>query len=349
MKFEAASLKPIINQFISEDVSLIDHFQQGKRILTIGRNTGIARKAFLKASQGRYVLKEFPFYANDLVFAEEVTKYQRLLRERFGIPVPVHLPLKDDPEKFCVIVQDSSQSIFTVQEMVDGATANDAGKAMISAAKTLGNLHLASHTIGAEGTKYLLPKENIFANTVKLLERGKRELIASRYADHANAIEQLVDLYKTYVFQLAKQNGYRDTSLIVHGDYHINNSLFNSNDDVSAILDFDDAKYDNPVHDVARLANSVALFDFVEDPENPFNKVPDYVDKNKMNLILESYLDGFPQGAPPIRGHFTAAVKCLAVQVAFIGLLCGGYRHNQLSELQRFPKFLDQCVPQNWI
>ncbi|MNN12413.1 Phosphotransferase enzyme family protein [compost metagenome] len=125
----------------------------------------------------------------------------------------------------------------------------------------------------------------------------------------------------------------------MHGDFHLNNLLFSSSGTVSAILDFDDAKNDNPIQDFARLAVSLCIFRFYVDPQRPLALLPTSVD---LPLLLElfAHLKGV-EIARITKGPFLPTLKCIALQMAFIGLLSGMYGTAQLRELRLFPTMLD--------
>ncbi len=354
VEFDLQALRTVAGRFGLRNIVILDSLQQGKRILRTGRDTGISRKAFLEASGARYILKEFPFYANDLGFAEDITRYQRLLKDRFELPIPRYLPLEEHPEKFCTVIRNSNQSIFTVQQIANGGPPHERLCAATSAAKRLGMLHTASYLLGQEGIKYEVPEEAIFTTTSKLLERGKLDILNffQLSSGHISLLENLVVQYKIYTEKNeleAEEWGYTGGKILVHGDYHINNLLFDDRHNVTAVLDFDDAKYDHPIHDVARLANSIGLFDFISSPEKPFFQVPDKINIELINIILESYLGEFSAGKDIVRGVLCPAIKCLAIQVAFIGLLSGGYKFNQIDKLLEFPNFLDESISNSLI
>ena len=157
------------------------------------------------------------------------------------------------------------------------------------------------------------------------------------------AVRRLVDYYGlcvTQYFRTAKNCGYFLHTQPVHGDFHINNLLFSSSGKVTALLDFDDTKIDNPIQDIARIAASLAVFDFFNSPNNPLRNIPTDVDLALLRYIMGLYFHGRPI-QKDLLNTFIPTLKCISLQMGFIGILSGSLGLDKINELMLLPQMLE--------
>lgn len=83
---------------------------------------------------------------------------------------------------------------------------------------------------------------------------------------------------------------YDDITTLVHSDSTPSNYIFKDNE-LSAILDFDNLKFDNPVRDLAETIASFAITKYVSNTSS-YEKILNPINVNLTNAIVKGYLSG---------------------------------------------------------
>ncbi|AZD60999.1 hypothetical protein C4K18_3026 [Pseudomonas chlororaphis subsp. aurantiaca] len=337
-----SKIQQIAGAFLGAPVRLLSAVRQGRKILHQAFSSGISNKFFLEAETlERFVLKEAPHYANSLPFCRASLQFQQHL-SRSGLLIPEYHSLSDDNTIFhFVLLEDGRHRIFTLQQLADGSEFPSMPMIVKGAVDALYSLHTAALSLPNNN----LPHHNVFDCVSDLLTQGRVELepkLNSQWLQHKTEVLELIKAFSWQVNHYkaqAESVGYFEAIQPVHGDFHLNNLLFSSRGAVSAILDFDDAKNDNPIQDFARLAVSLCIFRFHADPQRPLALLPTSID---LPLLIE--LLAHAKGVESdwiTNGPFVPTLKCIALQMAFIGLLSGMYGTAQLRALRLFPAMLD--------
>ncbi|CRM79519.1 aminoglycoside phosphotransferase family protein [Pseudomonas fluorescens] len=337
---------PLIRQvaaaFVSEPVRVLPLVRQGRKTLRPAFSSGISNKFFLEtAARERFVLKEAPAYANSLPFCQASLQFQQHL-SRDGLLIPEYCCLSDDHTRFHLVqLEDGRERIFTLQRLADGGDFPCLPSLVRGAVDALHSLHTSALSLPDNH----LPHGNVFDCVTDLLAQGRDELETKLNGPWRPYKTEVLALISAFSWQVnhyksqAESAGYFERTQAVHGDFHLNNLLFNDRGTVSAILDFDDAKNDNPIQDFARLTVSLCVFKFHRDPQRPLAVIPTSVD---VPLLLELLAHSKNiEILQFLKGPFVPTLKCIALQMAFIGLLCGMYGTDQLRELRLFPAMLD--------
>lgn len=336
-----SKIQQVARAFVNAPVQILAEVRQGRKILGQVFSSGISNKFFLETEElERFVLKEAPPYASSLPFCRASLKFQQHLG-RSGLLIPEYRSLSDDKTTFhFVLLEDGRERIFTLQRMADGNEFPSVPMIVKGAVDALYSLHTSALSLPNN-----LPHHNIFDCVNDLLVQGRIELEPKLNNQWLQYKTEVLELIRTFSWQInlykaqAESVGYFENIQPVHGDFHLNNLLFSSGGAVSAILDFDDAKNDNPIQDFARLAVSLCVFRFHVDPQRPLALLPTSMD---LPLLLELLAHSKVVDIARItKGPFLPTLKCIALQMAFIGLLSGVYSTAKLQDLRTFPTMLD--------
>jgi len=198
----------------------------------------------LRAASGDYVLRRKPF-GQLLASAHAVDREYRLLSALFplGFPVPEPLALCDDP--------DIIGAIFYVMELAHGrAYANGAlpefdpptRRSMYEQlVDTLADLHVIDPE--AAGLGDFGRPGNYFERQVARWTRQYRD----SQTDYIPEVERLISFLPETIPEQSRTS-------IVHGDYRIDNVLYDGDGTLTAVLDWELATLGDPVADFSYLA-----------------------------------------------------------------------------------------------
>ena len=198
----------------------------------------------LRAASGDYVLRRKPF-GQLLASAHAVDREYRLLSALFplGFPVPEPLALCDDP--------DVIGAIFYVMELAHGrAYANGAlpefdlptRRSMYEQlVDTLADLHVLDPD--AAGLGDFGRPGNYFERQVARWTRQYRD----SQTDYIPEVERLISFLPETIPEQSRTS-------IVHGDYRIDNVLYDGDGTLTAVLDWELATLGDPVADFSYLA-----------------------------------------------------------------------------------------------
>jgi len=341
-------MNQLAKQFqVSGNIEVINHIRQGSKELFSDIAQGTAKKAFLKANTGNFVLKEFPWFVTSTTFPDAVLGLQTNLRKQFGLPIPEYVSTVHDGEMYISIEGLENPRIVTLQDLIPCTSWSGSPEQIRSSAHTLRRLHLASGEMLNEGKITGIPTETIFDYTLSLLEVGYEEIIRDRRSDFSEQeiekLDHLVGNYRKEILSAKESvlsNGYLSMMIPVHGDFHQNNILFDSYGNVAGIIDFDNCCIDHPVNDVARMMLSFGFFN-VSEGKHPFEKIPKQIETNSAYDFLSAYLEDNIY-AETIKNHLAPTAKTAALQLAFLGVLTGGYDSSRLEELDKMPEKIER-------
>jgi len=341
--FGKAEVNQLAKQFqVGESIEVINYIRQGRKELFSDIAQDTAKKAFLKVSTGNFVLKEFPWFVTSTTFPDAVLRLQTNLRERFGLPIPEYVSTVHDGKMYVSMDGLENLRIVTLQNLIVCTSWSGSPEQIRSSAHILRRLHLASGVMLSEGKITGIPTETVFDHTLSLLEVGYEEIIRDRISNFSEQeiekLDHLVENYRKEIL-LAKESALSNEYLLimipVHGDFHQNNILFDSHGEVAGIVDFDNCCIDHPVNDVAKMILSFGFFN-VSEGKHPFEKIPKQIATNSASDFLSAYLEDNIY-AETIKNNLAATAKTVALQLAFLGILTGGYNSSRLEELDEMP------------
>lgn len=255
----------------------------------------------------RYVLRRQPpgLTAADLRFRHAFMAHLA----NCGLPVPRLLPRADGAT--CTITE---EGVYELQTWLDGrefVTDGTAGEAEIeAAARVLGRLHQASATFAWEPHRWSADRsaDGLAQSYIALIRQAAEHPAVSDAV--ANGLARVAELCEwrrvAAVAALAVEPA--PPQLHIHGDYQAHNLRFIA-DDVSAIYDFDAARWDTRL-----LEQAYGLLCFTgvrwDDASSP---TPPLVDDGMDILRVHRFLGAYGREAPPAEGEAQLMADALAL------------------------------------
>jgi homoserine kinase type II len=271
-------------QFGTEELAVcLSHYDLGivHRIQEFARGSRRAPKVLIEAERGRYLFKRRAKGKDDVAKVAFTHQIQIALAGQ-NFPLP-HL-VGTHPENNSMLVLNGS--IYEMFEYVDGGGYDGSLDATFHAGRILGLYH---KLLGGFRSDYQPPRgsyhgasaiEQSIHSTVRSLpveSRPPKEVLGE-------VVERLEDTYQRCA-RAADELGLKDWGVqIVHGDWHPGNMLFRDQQ-VVAVIDYDAARLQQPVIDVA---NGALQFSIIGGSDEPATW-PDYVDLTRFKRFMRGY------------------------------------------------------------
>ena len=272
-----------------------------------GSLDGVSRP-IIAIGDARYVLRhQAPdLTENDTLFRHA---FMRHLATAAELPIPPLLP-RPDGHTYAVV----EDGIYELQGWRDGShyVSDDPEEddEMESAARALGRLHQASadfewqpHIWSAERSAASLAQAYCTLIRERSGASGLPETVAAGLARVADTCDERLDAAVE-----ALETGTRPPELHIHGDYQPHNLAF-SGGEISAIYDFDAARWERRVDE---LAYALLYFTGVRWDERP-TVTPPLVGDGLDVPLVERFLAAYGDEAPPADGEARLLADALAL------------------------------------
>lgn len=248
---------------LDEEFLLIPFVGTQNSIKTLFYQSKTANKATIRYGESTLFLKEVPWYCDDLSYVEFVYNHvYPKISENINCP-------KLYQTKTGKYYSETDGKKFLLFEFVFGGEWSSTTEQAYSVGFELAKFHKYGNLVRVKK----IYKKNIVSSTrdmINLSENNHLLQYLERYAD------ELVD--------------YRECLTLVHSDSTPSNYIFNKNT-VSALLDFDNVKFDNPVRDLAESICSFAIVKYI-DNSSSYQKIFNTIDFNIADSILNGYKNG---------------------------------------------------------
>ncbi|MHC4186583.1 MAG: phosphotransferase enzyme family protein [Planctomycetota bacterium] len=271
------------------------------RPLSIGNRR--APKVIITTENGKFLLKRRSPGKDDLyrvAFAHAVQSYL----EKKNYPVTSLVPTHGG--KVTVLrLKDRTYELFGY---VDGLRYDDSNDATLEAGRQLALMH----TYLADFVSEFKPLRGIFHDSTPVRRHLKSIGLSSNSNGNGKLMELTDDLVVLYNHASTRVNelGFDSwTEQVIHGDWHPGNILF-KNKKITAVLDFDSARFAPPVID---LANGMLQFSIVGGRPNPIDW-PDYCDKVKLVDFLLGYREIIPLEEYKIRSLVDLMIETMIAE-----------------------------------
>ncbi|MDE0470976.1 MAG: homoserine kinase [Ekhidna sp.] len=272
---------------------------------------------FLKTSSGDYVLRECVQQPKALLQYE--LDLMHILREN---DFPTAYPISNGTDEFIICLE---RSTFMLYEYKTGSEPTISVKTAAEMGSAIGFLS----TI--QNFETLPPKRNT-------LDFFFIDQLIRQFEESKNPIDDVFDFVLVYANKLrsvAKQNLPKG---LIHGDAFPNNTVFGVNDDLIAIIDFEEACVDNLILDVGMTINGFC-----------------FVDNRLDEQLLEAFLSAYTSYRKIDEGEQKTLFSF--IQVAAFTMLCWHLRFDlvntpnntqelRVRELMNRIYELEKC---NWI
>jgi Ser/Thr protein kinase RdoA (MazF antagonist) len=273
-KFSAGELAVVLSHY---DLGVIESAKE------FARGSRRSPKLLIRTAHGRYLLKRRA-HGRDVPerveFSHQLLQHLRLHR----YPVPALLPTRDTKETMLAL----DGQMYELFEYVPGDRYDGSLEETEHAGKTLARFH---RMVGEFETAWF-PASRGYHDAARV--KSGLNSIPTTTASHdsvmgheAELLSTTQELYERYddATEAVEQGGFAEwQEWITHGDWHPGNMLF-SNGKVSVVLDFDSARMNPKVADVA---NGLLQFSILRSSGEPADW-PDFFDLTRMRRFFAGY------------------------------------------------------------
>ena len=248
------------------------------------RGSRRAPKLVLETPTGRYLLKRRAAGKDDpfrVAFAHALMGH---LKAR-GFPVPALIGTCDDQNTMLQL----GGRVYEMFEFIVGERYDNSLEQTMRAGQTLALFHQAVEDFATEwtpprGSYHNAPNVRAGLNAIPTVA-SSHDSVFGHEAELLYLTQHLHEEYDAAA-EAVKQCGFPDwPAAIVHGDWHPGNMLF-AEGRVCAVLDFDAARHQPPLIDIAYGMLQFSILRGTSDPD----KWPDFFDTARMRRFLAGYL-----------------------------------------------------------
>lgn len=310
-------------------------------IIAFNRRSETARKVIFLLRNKVYILKEIPWYCSTQEFVEFELSFQTYLHRK-NIPMPKIIPTKNN-----MLWVKEMNRYYYLQEYIEGY----AWKKSLSGAEKIGSILAELHTASSKwkSAPTGLGCENILQPARNILS-VLRKFIGNNKANLSDDMSSLLDKYINICSKkLAKvhistgDESYNSLLLYVHGDFNPWNIIFDSNGDVAGITDFDNACFDNPVHDIAECLVDYCFMQY-RPYSTRFEKVPHEFDQDLAFHIIKGYREVNEKMFQSTIKFLPSAVTAIFIELCSLGLLRGDFDHSESVHLLSSLDILEESI-----
>ena len=269
-----------------ELAEVLSHYDIGvvKSAKEFGRGSRRAPKLILETARGRYLLKRRARGRNDpfkVAFSHALMGH---LHAR-GFPVPALVGTCDDQNSMLQI----GNHVYEVFEYVDGERCDNSLEETTHAGQTLAAYHVAVADFKTEwtppaGSYHSAPNVRAGLNAIPTVT-SSHDSVHGHEAELLHLTQKLHENYDAAATEVNQSGFARWPVTIIHGDWHPGNMLFRRGV-VCAVLDFDAARHQQAVSDVAYGMLQFSILRGTEPPD----LWPDFFDETRMRRFLAGYL-----------------------------------------------------------
>lgn len=332
--FSDEQLARVLQGFGLTSYVVLPFFSLNDEIIDLRRRTTTSKKVLIEHDGSVWFLKELPWYCSSIPFARFQSVLQDRLRMR-GLPVP-QLTVSISGELF--YHDDLTNGIFLLQEYAVGRGWSTRPAQARAAGEVLGRMHQACTVLDLSappGTR------NVFESATAL-----NALLFHAYAgtepEAVSAYAELADEVIKRCRDRAYEAGYGSRPMPVHGDFNPYNLVFDEQGvNVAAIIDFDNACLDDPMHDVAEAVVRFAWMNY-RGVSSAYGDVPEVFRADQATAILDGYRVTADESLSRALPFLPEVITAIAVELAAIGLLSAYY---DLSDLDQLGRNLESLPP----
>ncbi|MFD7712653.1 phosphotransferase enzyme family protein [Streptomyces sp. NPDC059786] len=279
----------------------------GDRCSLLEVRSDTSKKAMVEAAGERYFLKQIPWYCDSPEQIAVSTRIQEGLR-RAGVPVARLRPTRDNR-----LWTSFGGESFVLFDCVEGLRYRKTPGQDAFAARTLAQLHRAA--VMVDGA----PAEDVF--TLAADHIGLLRSVVPAAAGAASVLEELLAPAE----RQARSAGFDALPVTaVHGDFNPWNLLFTEDQQVAAVVDFDNCDVASRLHDVAEALLTFCVVRYADDTTNfAFNQART-VDRSAVDAFLTHYEEVWPL-TPTERACLPPALGAVWIELTCLGLLRGDF------------------------
>jgi homoserine kinase type II len=302
-----------------ELAEVLSHYDIGviRSAKEFSRGSRRAPKLLLETPRGRFLLKRRAAGRNDpgkVAFSHALLAH--LQAQRF--PVPALISTCDEPTSLLQL----GGHVYEMFEYVPGDRCDNSLEQTTSAGRTLAEFHEAVAGFQTDwkppaGSYHNTPNVRAGLNAIPTVTSG-HDSVFGHEAELLHLTQHLHDEYDEAAAEVQRSELPGWPGTIIHGDWHPGNMLFNEGR-VCAVLDFDAARRQPPIIDVAYGMLQFSILRGTTAPDH----WPDFFDETRMRRFLLGHQSCRP--LPPEQRHvipplmIEALIAEAAVPIAVTG------------------------------
>ncbi|MCC6581574.1 MAG: phosphotransferase [Phycisphaeraceae bacterium] len=276
------------SQFAAEELAIVlSHFEIGiiEAIQEFARGSRKSPKLLIRSDTGLYLLKRRARGKDDpfkVAFSHQLQLY--LAGKQF--PLPHLIGTRKDNNSML----QWKGSIYELFEYIKGASYDNSLEATADSGRTLAVFHklLVDFQPEYEPAVGSYHASRTVASSFELIPKGLSRSDPQFAETHADRIAEVVDFCRNSYNEAAmkiNESGLPDWPMqIVHSDWHPGNMLFRG-PKVVAVIDYDAARYQQRITDVANGALQFSILGGGDDP----SQWPDHLDESRFKRFLQAY------------------------------------------------------------
>lgn len=340
--YETNKLISTINAYGKKELSLI-------KLLKINNYCGEDNPIVCKVSykNKNYILKQIPPYCANIQFLDAALLFRETLRE-MGIPIPKFIKTSDNKKYALEKLESGKDRIYILENFIDGISWKKKKEQVENMASMLAKIHKISHDIFfskkqtteiSYDKKLELPKKNVFDIASHMLKISKEVLSTNSTwnSDKKNFLNSFINKCHVHLQKIKKsamKKGYNTIMIPIHGDYNPTNILFDKENNIIGIIDFDDCCIDNPIHDIATALLCICYFPFEKKGKLFLDKYQYELSIRNAKLFFSHYFKNSHLNSEKIIPYIDEAFEAIAIQCLALYLIKGIY--TEFSQVEDF-------------
>lgn len=282
----------------------------------LNKRSETSRKIVIETDNSYYMLKEIPWYIEDIESISNLLSLQQKIHSRTKL-VP-YIKNIEGSENLYVKIYGKN---YFIMEFVQGKSWRYLESQSFSAGKALKQFHQA--TLGFI--------DNTKLNSLSLIDgtKGIINLLFKKYRtdktllppDEKKQLKEIINLTNKIFREKHKDVlslGYGKVRTLVHGDYNPNNMTFDEENIVKAIYDLDNLCIDDPIHDIAEGLVDFSIMNYLPNSSR-FKSIDCYPKKDLFKSFYYGYFHNRPN--PRVRELIPKCISLVIIEFICLGLL----------------------------
>lgn len=301
-----------INWNITKDFIFLPFIGDKNTILTLNTRSETSKKVIVKVGDKIYFFKEIPWYCSNKDFLDFSLSFQDFLyNNKFKLP-KIILTRGGDKYQFV------KNKYYTLHEFIMGESWDLNSEKAYNIGKYIAKFHKIA-------LKFDHP--NIKNYSIGLYESTK-DMVS--LLDDKELKNNLNNLLEKYYSELSNYDGIKS---LVHGDCNPSNFIFENND-VAAIVDFDNVKYDNPIRDLAEIIITFGIVKYKNNSSN-YESLFNPIDFTIVRRILKGYKETNSDFYDKIINNLVPTIKILFIELYSLGILKNDFNYNDEFNIEK--------------
>lgn len=258
---------------INDNFMIIPFIGNNDSIKTLNFQSKTSKKAVIKVKSRYYFVKQIPWYCKNENFLKPAFKfYEYAFRNRLKIPRLVNTKNNKHYSYF-------NGDFYILTKYVDGFPWIKDTKQAQSLGSNIAKLHnIAFSYTNFNKLKY--HKEPVYQSANRFLDIICK--VDGSFYERYNWLKNVIENTQKELYR------YNDCLCVIHGDFCPSNVIFDKHNNVVALLDFDNLKYENPARDLAETITSFAITEY-DNNTSDYKKIINPINMELAEAIITAY------------------------------------------------------------